>query len=108
MRRWPRRRRWAARDFTDAELRVAAKLRPQLYKLNADVSASGFDKAPWHAGVIVQPVEAAFASEGLDATDYGFFVREEVEPGVFITGIRYSQLILWLMALLLAERPPVA
>ena len=42
------------------------------------------------------------------ATNYGFFVREEVEPGVFITGIRYSQLILWLMALLLAERPPVA
>ena len=65
-------------DLSDAELRVAAacKLLLKKYKMKSAVAEKG-DNARWHFGMIAQDVEAAFSAEGLDAGDYGVFIKEE-------------------------------
>jgi hypothetical protein len=65
-------------DLSDAEKRVAVKLKSLIkkFKFKDSVAKKG-DAARWHVGVIAQDVEAAFASEQLNANDYGVFCRDE-------------------------------
>ena len=64
-------------DLSDAEKRVAVKLKSLIkkFKFKNAVAEKG-DAARWHVGVIAQDVEAAFASEQLNANDYGVFCRD--------------------------------
>lgn len=64
-------------DLNDAEKRVAVKLKSLIkkFKFKDSVAEKG-DAARWHVGVIAQDVEAAFASEQLNANDYGVFCRD--------------------------------
>jgi len=65
------------RDLSDAEKRVAVKLKPAIkaFKYNHAVVEKG-DEARFHFGVIAQEVKAAFDSEGLNADEYGIFCRD--------------------------------
>lgn len=94
----------------DAEQRVAAALKGLIrkYRWKDAVEKKG-DAARWHVGVIAQDVIAAFASEGLDAQDYGVLCYDEwdasdeilADDGSVLTpaqeagnryGVRYDQL----------------
>ena len=68
------------RDLSEAEKRVAVKLKSQIkaFKFNDAVSEKG-DKARIHFGVIAQEVKAAFESEGLVAEDYAILCYDEWE-----------------------------
>ena len=65
-------------DLNDAEKRVAVKLKSLIkkFKFKDSVAKKG-NAARWHIGVIAQDVEAAFASEQLNANEYGIFCRDE-------------------------------
>lgn len=66
------------RDLSEAEKRVAIKLKSQIkaFKFNDAVAEKG-DKARIHFGVIAQEVKAAFESEGLVAEDYAVLCYDE-------------------------------
>lgn len=66
------------RDLSEAEKRVAIKLKSQIkaFKFNDAVSEKG-DKARIHFGVIAQEVKSAFESEGLVAEDYAVLCYDE-------------------------------
>ncbi len=68
------------RDLSEAEKRVAVKLKSQIkaFKFNDAVSEKG-DKARIHFGFIAQEVKAAFESEGLVAEDYAILCYDEWE-----------------------------
>lgn len=68
------------RDLSDAEKRVAVKLKSQIkaFKFNDAVSKKG-SAARIHFGVIAQEVKAAFESEGLVAEDYAILCYDEWE-----------------------------
>lgn len=68
------------RDLSEAEKRVAVKLKSQIkaFKFNDAVIEKG-DKARIHFGVIAQEVKAAFESEGLVAEDYAILCYDEWE-----------------------------
>lgn len=65
-------------DLSDAEKRVAVKLKSLIkkFKFKNAVAEKG-DAARWHVGVLAQDVEKAFASEKLNADEYGVFCRDE-------------------------------
>lgn len=69
-----------SRALSEAERAVAIRCKAlvRAFKLNDAVAAKG-DAARWHFGVIAQDVAAAFASEGLNAADYGLFCHDEWE-----------------------------
>lgn len=98
------------RDLSDAEKLVARKLKGLLkaFKFNNAVEKKG-DQARIHVGVMAQEVHAAFASEGLDAHQYGVFCYDEwsdevSEDGVKLReagnayGVRYEQLFAFIIA----------
>lgn len=66
------------RDLSDAEKRVAVKLKSQIkaFKFNDAVAEKG-DNARIHFGVIAQEVKAAFESESLVAEDYAILCYDE-------------------------------
>lgn len=64
------------RAIDEACLRAWAKVEYAQYKFNDAVEAKG-DGARWHFGLIAQRVEDAFASEGIDARDYGLLCHDE-------------------------------
>lgn len=65
-------------ELSDAEKLVAqaCKKLVRRYKMIDAVAAKG-DAARWHFGVLAQDVIAAFAEQGLDATDYGLLCYDE-------------------------------
>lgn len=67
-------------DLSEAERRVALACRGLIkkYKWKDAVVRKGAD-ARWHFGVIAQELIAAFAAEGLDASDYGILCYDEWE-----------------------------
>lgn len=99
------------RDITEAEKRVAGKLKLRAFRWKSDPAKTQF-------GVIAQEVVEAFAAEGLDADDYGLIVYDEWEdqtevldvdgnvlhpaiPAGSRYGVRYDQLSVFLLATLL-------
>ena len=84
-------------SFTTKELAVATKL-SALFKTFKwkDKVAKKADKARTHSGIVAQQVKTAFASEGLDATNYGLFISNTWtdDEGKEQTrmGVRYPEL----------------
>lgn len=66
------------RSISDKEKAVALKIKAGLkaFKFKSSVAEKG-DNARWHFGAYAQEVEAAFASEGLDAREYALFCFDE-------------------------------
>jgi len=64
-------------DLSAAELQAATACKALIkkYKWISSVQEKG-DDARWHIGVIAQDVQQAFTDAGLDAEDYGLFIRE--------------------------------
>jgi len=54
---------------------TACKALIKKYKWISSVAEKG-DDARWHIGVVAQDVQQAFIDAGLDAEDYGLFIRE--------------------------------
>ena len=87
------------RSLSDAEKAVAIKIKAGLkaFKWNDDVEAKG-DKARWHFGVYAQEVKSAFESEGLVAEEYGVFCSDKFENGNIQLGVRYDELLAFIIA----------
>ena len=64
-------------DLSAAELQAATACKALIkkYKWISSVSEKGED-ARWHIGVIAQDIQQAFIDAGLNADDYGLFIRE--------------------------------
>jgi hypothetical protein len=86
------------RELTDAEKRVAIKLKSSIkaFKFNLAVSEKG-DDARIHFGVIAQDVKTAFESEGLVAEQYSVFCSDELPDGSLRLGVRYSELLAFII-----------
>jgi hypothetical protein len=62
-------------ELTDAEQRVAVAAKGLLRKFRwRDAVTEKGDEARTHFGIIAQDLQAAFAAEGLDASDYAMFI----------------------------------
>jgi hypothetical protein len=88
-------------DLDAAELLVATAIKGLIkkFRFTDAVSAKG-DDARIHVGVIAQEVEQAFASAGLDPRRYGMFCEDELEDGTKRLGIRYDELLAFVIAAL--------
>ena len=86
-------------DLTVAEQAVAKRIKGlfKTFKLKDAVATKG-DAARIHVGVIAQEVQAAFAVEGLDANKYALFCSDTLEDGSVRLGIRYEQLLAFVIA----------
>jgi hypothetical protein len=71
-------------SINEAALRAWGKIEYCQYKLNDSVEVKG-DGARWHLGLIAQDIQDAFASEGLDAFEYGLLCYDEWEEQPKIT-----------------------
>ena len=89
------------RALNEAELRVAVKLKGLIraFKFKDAVTAKG-DKARIHVGVVAQQVASAFESEGLDAAEYGLFCVDVLEDQTEQLGIRYDELLAFIISAL--------
>jgi hypothetical protein len=87
-------------DLSAAELAVAKRIKGlfKTFKFKDAVAAKGAG-ARKHVGVMAQDVQAAFAAEGLDATEYGVFCSDTVD-GVTTLGVRYEELLAFVIAAL--------
>ena len=88
------------RSLSDAERAVAIKVKGLIktFKFNAAVEKKG-DAARIHVGVYAQELSDAFASEGLDAADYGMFCYDELES-TNVYGVRYEELLAFVISAL--------
>lgn len=93
------------RVLSEAEQRVAKTIKGLIraFKWNDAVQAKG-DAARTHIGVMAQDVQAAFAAEGLDASEYGLFCCDTwtTSDGASQTrlGVRYDELLAFVIAAL--------
>ena len=81
------------------ELAVAKRIKSLIkkYKYKDAVQVKGND-ARIHVGVIAQDVRDAFTTEGLDANRYGIFCSDTDEDGVTTLGVRYEELLCFVIA----------
>ena len=105
-------------ELTDAETRAAVTCKGLMRRFRwIDSVTEKGDDARYHFGAIAQDVEAAFTAEGLDASDYGLFIRTtwweheghsypsaDVAPEGAVEktrlGIRYNQLFAFIIGAL--------
>lgn len=93
------------RELSESERLVAQRIKKLIraFKWNDAVAAKG-DGARVHVGVIAQDVQAAFAAEGLDASQYGLFCSDTwtTLDGTSQTrlGVRYDELLAFVIAAL--------
>ncbi len=74
------------------ELRAWAAVRPVMFRwAGRPARESGGEGARLQVGYVAQDVEQAFADEGLDAGDYGLWVRDALPDGSVAFGLRYDQ-----------------
>ena len=91
-------------ELSDAEQRVAVAAKGLLRKFRwRDAVEAKGDEARTHFGIIAQDLQAAFATEGLDAGDYAMFISStwtDEETGEERTrmGVRYSELLAFIIA----------
>ena len=87
------------RALSDAEKQAAhaIKLAFKAFKFNDSVEAKG-DKARIHIGVIAQEVKEIFAVVGLNADEYGLFCSDTLEDGSVRLGIRYEELLAFVIS----------
>ena len=62
---------------------------------NQNSNKSGHD-----VGVIAQDVEQAFIDEGLDPRRYSMFCEDEMDDGTMLLGVRYAELLAFVIAAL--------
>lgn len=91
-------------DLSEAERQVATACKGLIkkYKWRSSVESKGGD-ARWHFGIMAQELEQAFSDQGLDAGDYGVFIKEDVETdGVIEThyAVRYNELLAFIIAVI--------
>lgn len=81
-------------ELNAAEKRVAFKIKGLVkkYRFKDAVIQKG-NNARIHVGVIAQDVKSAFESEGLDAHNYGMFCSDVIEDGSTRLGLRYEELL---------------
>ena len=63
------------------------QLIPSRYKINSGTSGR------YHVGFIAQEVEEAMNSAGIDAQEFGGFVKDKAEDGSDIYMLRYEEFI---------------
>lgn len=81
---------------------IACKGLIRKYKWIASVEEKGSD-ARWHFGIIAQELEQAFSDQGLDAGEYGVFIKEEVEVDGVVEvhkAVRYNELLAFIIAVM--------
>lgn len=84
-----------------AELNVAAAIKGLVKKFRfIDAVEAKGGAARIHIGVIAQEVEQAFIDEGLDPRRYAMFCEDTVEDGNKRLGIRYDELLAFVIAAL--------
>lgn len=86
------------KELSVKEKAVALKCKSLIrsFKFNNSVAEKG-ELARIHFGVIAQDVFAAFASEGLDANQYGLFCSDVLDDGSVQLGIRYEELFAFVL-----------
>ena len=93
------------RELSESERLVAQRVKKLIraFKWNDAVADKG-DAARTHFGVMAQDVQAAFAAEGLDASQYGLFCSDTwtTLDGTSQTrlGVRYDELLAFVIAAL--------
>lgn len=89
------------RTLSDKEIAVAKRLKSSIraFKFNDAVATKG-DGARIHVGVIAQDVKAAFEIEGLNADQYGMFCSDTIEDGSKRLGVRYDELLAFIVGAL--------
>lgn len=87
------------RLISDKEKAVALSIKAKLkaFKFKDAVEKKG-DDARIHFGVIAQDVKEAFEAEGLDATKYGVFCSDVLEDGTTRMGVRYEELLAFIIS----------
>ena len=86
-------------NLTELNVAIAIKSLIKKYRFKDAVIKKGSD-ARIHVGVIAQEVEQAFVAEGLDPRHYGMFCEDELEDGSKRLGIRYDELLAFVIAAL--------
>jgi hypothetical protein len=88
-------------DLEQSELNVASAIKGLIKKFRfTDAVATKGNDARIHVGVIAQEVEQAFVAEGLDPRRYGMFCEDTLEDGSKRLGIRYDELLAFIIAAL--------
>jgi hypothetical protein len=87
--------------LSDAETSVAVSIKSLIkkFRIKDAVERKG-DEARIHVGVIAQDVEQAFVDAGLDPRRYSLFCEDELEDGSKRLGIRYEQLLAFVISAL--------
>lgn len=84
-------------DYKEKAVALAIKARIKKFKFKDAVKLKG-ENARIHFGVIAQDVKEAFEAEGLDATRYGVFCSDILEDGTERLGVRYDELLAFIVA----------
>ena len=88
-------------ELDTAELSVATAIKGLIKKFRfTDAVSNKGDDARIHVGVIAQEVEQAFVAAGLDPRQYGMFCEDTLEDGTKRLGIRYDELLAFVIAAL--------
>ena len=86
-------------DLNAAELSVATAIKGLIKKFRfIDAVATKGDDARIHVGVIAQEVEQAFIDAELDPRRYALFCEDELEDGSKRLGVRYNELLAFVIA----------
>jgi hypothetical protein len=81
-------------DLDAAEKRVAVAIKGLIKKFRfKDAVGLKGDDARIHIGVVAQDIGAAFEAEGLDPERYGLFCKDRLEDGSYTYGVRYEELL---------------
>jgi hypothetical protein len=88
-------------DLDAAEKRVALRIKGLVkkFRFKDAVGKKGKD-ARVHVGVIAQDVGTAFEAEGLNPERYGIFCKDKLEDGSYVYGVRYEELLAFVIAAL--------
>jgi hypothetical protein len=89
------------KELEQTELNVATAIKGLIKKFRfIDAVADKGEDARIHVGVIAQEVEQAFVNQGLDPRCYALFCEDTLEDGSKRLGIRYDELLAFVIAAL--------
>jgi hypothetical protein len=88
-------------ELDAAEKLVALRIKGLIKKFRfKDAVIEKGEDARTHVGVIAQDIGDAFAAEGLDPEKYGIFCKDKLEDGSYVYGVRYEELLAFVIAAL--------